>query len=162
MIRVTVKDPEQTISFLAEVETMIRLVAACSINPESIGQLLMAAETYERGFTTRIMAELMEFDKALEREGPEFIREAIAEAKNNDEAMAFTFQVIDESTELEALQPRNCQLVVLDLPKHLITVSEGLEIPVSGEVVIHSGEELTEQRVTYILPQIWRIEPLTG
>lgn len=162
MIRVTVKDPEQTISFLAKAETMFRLVAACSINPANLGQLLIAAETYQRGLAASVMAELMEFDKALKREGSAFIHEAIAEAQDKGEALAITFQVIDESTKLEALWPRNCELVVFDLNKHLITASEGLEIPASGEVTIHSGEALTEQRVTYILPQSWTIELLTG
>ena len=71
-----------------------------------------------------------------------------------------TFQVIDETTETEALVPREGDLVVLDLAQHIVFVSESLDIPLSGEVQIHNGQTQTDKTVTYILPQKWTIKPI--
>jgi hypothetical protein len=70
------------------------------------------------------------------------------------------FQVIDEITEAEALRPRDCELMVIDIVEHRFETSEELKIHRFGEVQIHTGEELTEKTVTYILPKEWRIRPL--
>lgn len=161
MIRVTIKDTEQTVSFLTNKNTMLRFVAGCSINPANLGELLIATETYERGIASAMMADLMEFDKALSRKGSGIIQDAISAALDKGEALEAAFQVIDESTEREAMHPRACELVVLDLTQHTISASEGVTIPLSGEVHVSIGEGRTNQSVTYILPQDWTIQSFT-
>lgn len=38
-VRITISDPEQTVSFVGSVETAMRLVAACSVTPrDKIGR----------------------------------------------------------------------------------------------------------------------------
>ncbi|MCI0393331.1 MAG: hypothetical protein L0332_20430 [Chloroflexi bacterium] len=160
MIRVTVKDGEQTVSFLASEDTTMRLVAGCSVNPANLGELLVATDVYQRGLTLAVMAELMEFDKALRQKGPVFIHHAISLARARGHPLETAFQAIDEVTESEALRPRDCELVVIDLTRKTIQMSAGLEIPRSGVVTIHSGKALTTQTVTYILPQGWAIQGL--
>jgi hypothetical protein len=140
---------------------MLRLVAGCSINPAILGELLIATETYERGIASAMMADLMEFDKALSRKGSGIIQDAISAALDKEEALETAFQVIDESTEREAMNPRACELVVLDLAQHTISASEGVTIPISGEVHVSIGEGRTNQSVTYILPQDWTIQSIT-
>jgi hypothetical protein len=140
---------------------MLRFVAGCSINPANLGELLIATETYERGIASAMMADLMEFDKALSRKGSGIIQDAISAALDKGEALEAAFQVIDESTEREAMHPRACELVVLDLTQHTISASEGVTIPLSGEVYVSIGEGRTNQSVTYILPQDWTIQSIT-
>jgi hypothetical protein len=157
----TIKDPEQIVSFLTDEERMLCFVAGCSINPVSLGELLMATETYLQGVTASIMGELMEFDKTLRSKGPSFIREAISAAQAQRKALEITFQVIDERTEQEALVPRECELVVLELAQHNIVASESLDIPFFDEVHIYDGQTRTNKTVTYILPRNWTIKPIT-
>jgi hypothetical protein len=157
----TIKDPEQIVSFLTDEDRMLCFLAGCSINPANLGELLMATEIYQLGVTARIMVDLMEFDKTLRHEGPSFIHEAISSAQAQSKALEITFQVIDEMTEREALVPRENELVVLDLAQHNIIASESLDIPFSDEVYIYHGQTRTNKTVTYILPQNWTIEPIT-
>jgi hypothetical protein len=161
LVRVTIVDPEQTISFVADEETMLCFVAGCSSNPTNLGELLLATEIYRHGVATRLMAELMEFDKTFRREGLQFIQASISTARAAGKALKTTFQVVDEVTDQEAMVPRVIELVVLDLGQQSICASEGLEIPVSHEVTIRSNEVLTDKKVTYILPHHWSITPLT-
>ena len=161
MIRLTIKDPEQIVSFLTDEDRVFHFVAGCSINPANLGELLMATEIYQQGVTARIMADLMEFDKTLRHKGPSFIHEAISSAQAQSKALEMTFQVIDEMTEREALVARENELVVLDLAQHDIIASESLDIPFSDEVHIYNDQTQTSKTVTYILPQNWTIEPIT-
>lgn len=137
---------------------MLRFIAGCSINPANLGQLLLATETYQQGITANIMDELMTFDKMLRRQGPDSMSEVVATAQEQGKALEMTFQVFDERSEREALVPRVCEMVVLDLTRQAIFTSESLEIPFSGEIHIHTGQALTDKKVTYILPQNWTIE----
>ncbi len=64
MIRITIKDARQIISFLSDEDIFLRLIAGCSANPSNLGELLIATEIYHRGITATLMGDLMEFDKA--------------------------------------------------------------------------------------------------
>lgn len=160
MIRITIIDSQQTISFLAGRDSLLRLVAGCSANPKDIGELLIATDLYQRGIASAVMAGLMEFDKMMLQQGASPFESALEEAKRMDAPLEMTFQVINTASQTEAMQPRACDLAVIDLPDCKIRVSPNLEIPASGEVRIHNGQTQTNKHVTYILPQQWKIEAL--
>jgi hypothetical protein len=160
LIRVTIIDSQQTISFLASHDSLMRLVAGCSSNPGDTGELLIATDLYQRGIASAVMAGLMEFDKMVQRQGPGAFQEALEQAKQQEQPLAMSFQVIDETSQEEATQPRACDLAIIDLTSCKIRTSPNLEIPSSGEVRIHTGEKLTDKHVTYILPQQWQTEAL--
>jgi hypothetical protein len=160
LIRVTIIDAEQTISFLASQDSLLRLVAGCSVNPGDAGELLIATDLYQRGIASTVMAGLMEFDKLVQRQGPGPFREALEQAKLQEQPLTMTFQVIDEASQTEALQPRVCELAIIDLTSCTIRTSPGLQILPNSEVRIHTGQALTDKHVTYILPQQWKIEAL--
>lgn len=162
MIRLTIKDQEQSVSFLTDRETILRLVAGCSVNPVDLGELLLATEIYQPGITAGLMAGLMTFDKRLRREGLAFIREGINEASASGQPLTWPFQVVDEASRQEAFVPRACDLVVFNLTQKTIETSEGVHIPVTEEISIHSGEGMTSRKVTYVLPQDWTIKLLPG
>jgi hypothetical protein len=160
LVRVTIKDARQTISFQAEEATLLGLIAGCSINPVEISELLIASDIYQRGLVVKLMADLMAFDKTLHRQGPDFIHQAIAQADVKEQPLLMAFQVIDEITQDEAFHAHNCQLAIIDLPAHAIRKSQDLEILPEGEVRIQIDGAETNRLVRYILPQGWVIEDL--
>ena len=160
MLRLTIQDDKQTISFLAEEATMLRLIAGCSINPADLGELLIASDIYQRGLVAELMADLMTFDKAIHSQGPDFIHQAIMQAEQDGKDLDMAFQVIDEITQAEAMQPRFCPLVVINLSARTIRASQSVEILPAGEVRVQIGGVESERRVSYILPQEWKIEQL--
>jgi hypothetical protein len=158
MIRVTIIDKQQTISFLTDEATLLHLVAGCSVNPASLGDLLIASDIYQSGIAAQVMSGLMDFDKTVHQEGPVFIHAAIQQAEAGERPFDMTFQVIDDITKQQAFQTRGCDLAVLDLPEQVIRTSEGLEISASGEVRVNPEKESSSPTVTYILPQDWVIQ----
>jgi hypothetical protein len=160
LIRTTIRDADQTISFLANLDTVLQLVAGCSIDPKNLGELLIATDTYQSGFAAAVMADLMDFDKSLSREGSHFIHDAISLARAQGKTVDIASQVFDENTELEALRPRECELVIFDLTQYLIEVSKGLDIPRAGEVYIRTTNGKTESTVAFILPRNWTMQSI--
>ncbi len=160
MIRVTIKDTEQIISFLSDQDTLHCLVAGCSANPANLGELLIASEIYRKGIAAEVIADLIEFDKALRQKGPNFIHEAISAAKDQETPLEMTFQAIDDVTEQEATQPRAGELVIFDLPAGVIRASTDLEISASGEIQVKAVGGSAKPTVTYILPKNWGIQSL--
>lgn len=148
------------ISFLAEEATMLRLVAGCSINPADLSELLVASDIYQRGLAAELMADLMDFDKAVHYRGPAFIHQAIAQAKETGKELEMTFQVIDDVTQEEAMHSHLCPLVIINLNARTIQTSPQVKIRPEGEVRVQIGDVESERRVSYILPREWKIEHL--
>lgn len=160
MIRITIVDREQTISFLVSPETSQRLIAACSAGPDNLGELLIAADIYQRGIAAAVMADLMEFDKSLHQNGSAFIQTALNQAKDGQEAFLPAFQVVDAITAQKAYDPVDGELIAIDLTSQAIRHSAGLEIPRSGEVNVEAADKSPLPSVTYILPEKWTIQLL--
>ena len=160
MVRVTIADQEQTISFLTREETVPRLVAGCSANPANLGELLIAADIYQRGIAAAVMADMIEFDKAILHHGPGWLHAAISQVEAKGEIFLMSFQVIDEITAREAYNPRGGRLVTIELTRQVIQSSPGMEIQRSGEIVVESGKQAPLPSVTYILPEKWTIRSL--
>lgn len=160
MIRVTIQDSNQTISFLSEYTSVLRLIAGCSINPDNFDELIIATDIYQRGLAATLMADLMEFDKALHRQGTGFIHQEIKQAQQAEQPLERTFQVIDEITKDESRHPRACSLVIIDLKTRIIQTSPELDVPFKAEVSVQIGETETDRLVSYILPAEWKIEKL--
>ena len=158
MIRVTIIDEQQTISFLTDEATLLHLVAGCSVNPANLGELLIASDIYQPGIAAQVMSGLMEFDQTVHQEGPVFIHAAIQQAKTSERPFAMTFQVIDDTTRELAFEPREGELAILDLPERVIRTSQSLEIGPFGEVLVDPEKESSGPTVTYILPQDWVIQ----
>lgn len=155
-VRVTIQDGEEAVSFLTGRDTALRLVAGCAVNPMTVDELLLATEVYQRGIVTWLMGDLMEFDKAWQRQGDAYLQSAFGPGAEAAEQPA-AFQVVDERTEMAAHAPVDGKLLMIDLSAHHIRVAGDLEVPAEGRVLVHTGERLTEQAITYILPQEWEI-----
>ncbi len=157
LVRITIIDDRQTISFISEEDTVLRLVAGCTINPSSLDELLIATDIYQRGLAAVVMADLIAFDKLLDRHGFGFIHQQISQARDENQPFEMAFQVVDDITEEEATKPRKCDLLLIDLVTRTIRATQDLDIPSAGEVHIRIGDVETERRVSYILPKDWEI-----
>ncbi len=157
MIRITIQDNDQTVSFLTQQDTLHRLIAGCSADPSKLGELLIATDLYQQGIAASLMADLIEFDKRLHREGSDPIRAEIADAQAQGRPYEPAFQVVDQITEKEALRPQGCEVVLIDLTVREIRPSAGLHVPATGEVRVRTQETLTDRSITYILPKTWSI-----
>lgn len=158
-VRVTIDDGEQVVSFLAGRDTALRLVAGCAVNPRSLDELLLATEVYQRGIAAWLMADLMTFDKAWQREGEAYVQRAFGPHAGT-ENQPVAFQVVDELTEAAAHAPAEGGLIAIDLPAHHVGVAGDVEVLREDQVLVHTGERLTDQAITYILPREWEVEPL--
>jgi hypothetical protein len=156
-LRVTIHDDQQTVSFMAGQDLALRLVAGCAVNPLNLEELLLATEVYQRGISARLMGDLMEFDKGWLRQGEAYLKDAF-EPGTEAATQPVAFQVVDDLTETAAHEPSEGGLLVIDLFEHRIRITGDLEVPVEGQVLVHTGERLTEQAITYILPKRWEIE----
>lgn len=157
MIRVTLKDPEQTISFLTTLDVARRLVAGCAANPDTAGELLRATEIFQRGIAVAVMNSLMDFDKALQQQGPAHARQSLSAASEGDALVWGAFQAVDAETETLSGAPAAGGLLRLDLQHRAITASGDFPIEAEGEILAHSGEELTDRAITYVLPKAWSV-----
>lgn len=157
MIRVTLKDTEQIISFLTSKDIARRLVAGCASNPDSAGQLLRATEIFRRGIAVAVIDSLIAFDKALQQQGPAHAQQMLSAHYESDDIVQGAFQVIDAETESLASSPAPGGLLTLDLARRAISATGDFSVETEGEIRAHSGEKLTDRAITYILPKAWTV-----
>lgn len=160
MQRVTVKDPEQTISFLTDADIAVRLIAGCSANPDTIGELLLATEVFRRGIAGAVMTSLITFDKALQRSDRTQAFEMATTTDRDGHVVWGAFQVVDDRTKARAHNAADTPLLILDLPARVISASPSIRVQPSGEILAHNGKELTGRAITYVLPQEWTVRSL--
>ena len=98
MQRVTIKDSEQTISFLTGEGIAERLVAGCSANPDTIGELLLATDIFWRGVAAAVMASLIIFDKTFQHDGPVQALDVATTTSTDEQIVCGAFQVVDEQS----------------------------------------------------------------
>jgi hypothetical protein len=158
--RLTIHDSQQTISLFTDRDMATRFLAACSANPNTLEELLLATEVYQRGIATWLMGQLMEFDKAWRQQGSAYLQRAFDTATEG-ESRPLIFEVVDELTKRTAFDPSEGALMVLDLPERRIRLTADLQIPREGHVLVRDGRQLTDRTITYILPQSWDFEALS-
>jgi len=161
VIRVTLQDPQQTISFLTAEDIAHRLLAGCSANPGTVGELLLATEIFQQGISTAVMSQLMTFDKTLQRHGPARAHQFLANPDQSHEKVRGAFQVVDAHTAALAVAAEDHPLLILDLTERTIHVSGELQVRSTGEILAHTGDELTDRSITYVLSQEWTIQALS-
>lgn len=157
MIRVTLKDTEQTISFLTTTGVARRLVAACAANPNAAGELLRATEIFQRGVAVAVMNSLMTFDKTLQQHGLAQAQQALNAHPESNDIVHGAFQVVNDETEALASSPAGNGLLILDLARRAITAAGDFTVEVEGEIRAHNGEALTDRSITYVLPKTWTV-----
>lgn len=158
LLRITVVDPNGSISFVADAEALPALVAACSRNPTTAPDLLLHADANFGGLRDRVLNGLAIFDERNAAGNYDAIHQAFAFCAPHELP---PFRVVDAATREQSLRPVKAGVVLFNLiEKRIVQIQNTYrEITRSGRAPIFDGETHTGRMFTYRLPREWAIVP---
>ncbi len=157
-MRLTVRDPEKTVSFTGD-DTLARgLVAACVAEPARLEDMLIAVEDYAPGAASHVMRDLIAFDAAhSRRQGPGQPGQPTAD----DDVLALptTVEVVDAPTERLSMTPDADGLLVFDLPRKVIEGrTDPARDPITAQGVLNVTTASGDTReIAYVLGADWTL-----
>jgi hypothetical protein len=155
LIRVTIVDGTKTITMPADTLLTRQIVAACASDPESLEDLLLAAEPLRPGLTQQVINALLRFDQVSQ-----------ARPKTGmlmlDPASA-VFEAIDPGLEELSMQGLPGGLTIFDLEEKMIYCAAP-SLASAGQVlkredvlpVVEKGQP-TRKTITYSLDKSWKV-----
>jgi len=157
-IRLTVVDPEGTVSFVAHASAAVALTAACSHNPVTLRDLLDASQRYDRALRASVLNGLAIFD---EHNLPDDLSRIHAQLDELPPRKIPVFRVLDSVTREASLRPVRSGVVLYNLPARRIVQIQNIYEPLapSGEVNYHNGRFLSIRLLPYQLSADWMIVP---
>jgi hypothetical protein len=157
-MRLTVIDPVGTASFVAHSSAALALTAACSSNPTTLDDLLVASQRYDRGLRAMVQRGLTIFDEHNLPNQLDAIHRQLSELPSRDVP---PFRVFDAVTLEASLRAVRAGVVLFNLPARRIVQIENTYEPLrrSGEVNFHNGKFLSIRLLPYELPPTWSIVP---
>lgn len=158
MMRYTIVEAEQTISFVAPPTALAILVACCARNPPSIEALLTAVAGEDRRLVDNIRSGLAVFDEHNAYGDYSHVHTALAADPKHYQPV---FRVVDEVTRAASLQPYQWGVVVFNVAqKRIIQVQNTYaEVRRQGHVPTFPEESPDGRQRVYRLPAQWRIVP---
>ncbi len=161
VMRYTIVDQRGSVSFVADCDTLVALVAGCCAGPHSLAELLSAAGKFDRRLREYVSSGLAIFDEHNSPENPYAIHGALDFCPPGEVPV---FRVIDERTRQASLQPVKAGLIIFNLlDRRIVQVMNAYsEIRRKGRVRVHDGRRLTSEVYSYELPHDWRLVPGTG
>jgi hypothetical protein len=158
VIRLTVVDERGTVSFIAHWAAASSLTAACSHDPATLGELLMASQRYDRGLRDLVTNGLAVFD---EHNLPDDLRTIHEQLKTLPPRKTPVFRVLDEVTRNASVTPVRAGVVIFNLKaKRIVQIDNTYDtLTRSGEVNYHNGMFLSKRLLPYELPPTWSIVP---
>lgn len=158
VMRLTVVDPQGTVSFIAHTSAAVALTAACAEDPASLADLLTASRRYDRGLYDLVMNGLAVFDEHNLPGDTRAIHAQLAQLPPRD---APVFRVLDEVTREASLRPVRAGAILFNLMrKRIVQIANTDEILArAGEVNYHNGKFLSRRVFDYELPPQWSIVP---
>src|SRR5215813_3304905 len=112
VMRYTVIDPRGTVSFVAPIESLKPLVAACSHRPASVSELLRAVRPYDDQLADEVTSGLAIFDEHVTNDSSERLHEMLDAAPDRTGAV---FRVMDERSRQESMRAVRGGLVLFNL-----------------------------------------------
>lgn len=157
-MRLTVVDPEGTVSFVTHASAVVALTAACSHNPTTLRELLDASRQYDRALRDTVVNGLAVFDE--HNTSAEF-SEIHAQLDKAAPDKTPVFRVLDPITREVSLRAVRRGVVLFNLPARRIVQIENRYEPLvaSGEVNYHNGKFLSIRLLPYSLSADWTIVP---
>ena len=157
-MRLTVVDPQGTVSFVAHTSAAMALTAACAQDPTTLADLLDASRKYDRGLHDIVTNGLSVFD---EHNVPGDTRASTAQLALVPPRDTPVFRVLDEQTREASLQPVRAGAILFNLVrKRIVQITNTDEILArAGEVNYHNGKFLSRRVFEYELPPHWSIVP---
>ena len=158
LLRITIIGADGGISFVADAEALPALVAACSRNPLTAGELLTVAEANYGGLRDRVLNGLAIFDERNVEGNAGAIHQAFAFCAPHELP---PFRVVDETTREQSLRPVKAGAVLFNLrQKRIVQIQNTYrEITRTGRAPVFDGEAHTGRMFTYRLPREWSIVP---
>ncbi|MEO7001198.1 MAG: hypothetical protein ABI068_05320 [Ktedonobacterales bacterium] len=159
-IRLTVIDPQGTVSFVAHSSAAHALTAACAQNPKTLADLLNASQQYDKSLRNAVLNGLAVFDEHNLPDDLRAIHAQLADrdARNHNHPV---FRVLDPVTREASLRPVREGVILFNLPAQRIVQIANTYEPLtrSGEVNYHNGRFLSRKLVPFDLPADWSIVP---
>jgi len=157
-IRLTVIDPQGTVSFVAHASAALALTAACAQNPATLADLLETSRQYDRSLRDSVLNGLAIFDEHNLPDDLRAIHLQLADSATRDSAV---FRVLDPVTREASLRPVREGVILFNLAAQRIVQIANTYEPLtrSGEVNYHNGRFLSRKLVKFDLPADWSIVP---
>jgi len=158
VLRCTVVDGSGAVSFLVHGDALAALVAACTSNPATLGELLQQAEPYYHNLSEYVFSGLAVFDE-LNTEGHyEAIHKLLTTLPRHRQPV---FRVVDELTREASLRPVKAGAVIFNLRARRIVqlVNSYSEIRRIGHGRVFDGCRHTDAVFRYRLPEEWALVP---
>lgn len=158
LMRFTVVDRQTKVSFVGPCIALEALVAACSQQPHTLGELLDAAAPYNPSLRESVLSALAVFD---EHNTPANYRNILAALDFCRPADLPVFRVVEERTQEAALTPVKAGVVVFNLvDKRIVQIQNTYsEIRRRGRVRIMENGRPTNRVRRYELPPEWSLVP---
>ena len=158
VMRLTVVDGGGSVSFVAHTSAAVALTAACATSPESLHDLLRAAQTYDRGLRDLVLNGLAVFD---EHNVPGNLAAIHEQLRTRPPRELPVFRVLDETTREASLRPVRAGVILFNLPaKRIVQIANTDEtLDRAGKVNYHNGRFLSIREFEYELPAEWSIVP---
>ncbi len=157
-MRFTVIDPRGRVSFISPCGALEAFVAACATQPQSLEQLLDAAEPFVGSLRERVLSGLAVFDEHNSPSNSRWIHAAFDYCRPQETPV---FRVVDPRTEEESLTPVRAGVVVFNLvAKRIVQIQNTYaEIKRRGRVRVLHNNEPTNRVHRYELPPDWSLVP---
>jgi hypothetical protein len=158
VMRLTVVDPQGTVSFVAHTSAAVALTAACAEDPTTLDGLLQASRRYDHSLRGRVLEGLNIFDRHNSKDNLTIIHGLLATLPPRDVPV---FRVYDDVTRQASLDPVRAGIVLYNLlHKRIVQIQNTYEpLRQSGEVNYHNGKFLSIRLLKYELPPHWSIVP---
>ncbi len=158
VLRCTVIDRNGAVSFIAHVDALPALLAACTSNPQDLAELLALAEPHYRGLWEYVLSGLAVFDEHNAPGRYERIHKALTTLPRHRQPV---FRVVDDLTREASLRPVKAGAVIFNLPaKRIVQIANSSqEIRRRGRARVFDGRCHTDATFTYHLPDEWAVVP---
>jgi hypothetical protein len=159
VMRYTVIDPRGTVSFVAPVESLKPLIAACSHRPASVGDLLRAVRPYDDQLADEVTSGLAVFDEHVTADRIERLHELLSAAPEHTPTV---FRVLDERSRQEAMRAVRGGLIIFNLTAQRIIQVHNNLIRVRRRDrgrIRASGVPIDGRLYSYELPEDWSLVP---
>jgi hypothetical protein len=158
LMRFTIIDRTGKVSFVGPCMALEALVAACSRQPQTLGELLDAAAPYNSALREVVLSGLAVFD---EHNTPTNHRNILAALDYCRPADLPVFRVVEDRTQEAALTPVKAGVVVFNLVDRRIVQIQNTysEIRRRGRVRIMEDGRPTNRVRRYELPPDWSLVP---
>ncbi len=158
IMRYTIIDDRGTVSFVADCDALLPMVAGCASDPGSVEELLTFADQYESGIKEKVTCSLAVFDEANTRENHQSIHKALDYCRPHELP---AFRVLDDRTRQASLTPVHAGVVVFNLPARRIVQIQNSYEEIQRRARRRAARPATPERqvIRYELPAYWSLVP---